>query len=489
MPLRPPSKPNLPRKGARRADAEVDTLSIKEKLQALLQSDPFINAVVALAITVGFIHGWLKIRFPYAVTTFAFDALLGLALALVYFQHKKKGDFLPSGPVGNAMKVFYSVCAVYLILPMGVPLIIGLAAARGWCFATLMFALGYNLTKSVNQVKGYFYVLIFIGLGTAFYGLQQTPQEVEEEMRENEMFAERYKFTYYANEKGVRQLRIFSTFVSSGAFGGTMAYVSIFALALATDSRTNKKERILLFLVTFPLAYAMLKSGARSSLVTFGVGFALLAWYRRNFTNLIVLPVAVALIIKLVAINTGGSAGERFSSLLKVQEVLSRIIIPTQAGWDYMSDGNWFGGGIGRSSHSVPLFLSQRVQFRGYVLADGDLGRLMIEMGFIGMLAFGYLMFCCLRMVYASLEKLRNTEVFSIALASGACVVMAAISIPSGSPFLGIPMGALTWFFVGTMQKLGDEYQKGGLKKVEASKPELPTAPAKPAKRFAYRRN
>jgi hypothetical protein len=484
MAFRPPTQPTLARKKKSAATAE-DSLSLREKMLALLQSDPFINAVVAIAITVGFIHGWLKIKLPYAITTFAFDALLGFALMLVYFQHKKKGSFMPSGPVGQALMVFYAICGIYLLLPTGVPFIIGLAAARGWCFATLMFALGYHLTKSVDQVKGYFYVLIFIGLGTAFYGLQQTPQEVEEEMRENEMFAERYKFTYYATEKG-KQLRIFSTFVSSGAFGGTMAYVSIFALALATDKKTGKKERILLFLLTFPIAYAMLKSGARSSLITFGVGFAVIAWYRRNLTNLIVLPLAVAMIIKLVAINTGGSSAERFASLLKYQEVLGRIVIPTQAGWEYMSDGNWFGGGIGRSSHSVPLFLSIRIQFHGYVLADGDLGRLMIEMGIIGMAAFGFVMFRCLRMVYDSLNELRDTPISSIVLASGACVVMAAISIPSGSPFLGIPMGALTWFFIGTLQKLADEYRQGKLLGLSTA---TGTAEPKPAKRFLTRRN
>lgn len=483
MAFRPPTQPNLPRKQKKLAGTVEDSLSLPEKFLALLQSDPFINVVVALAITVGFIHGWLKIKLPYAITTFAFDALLLFALGLVYLQHKQKGSFMPEGPVGNALKVFYCTCGIYLLLPMGVPFIISLAAARGWCFASLMFLLGYHLTKSVNQVKGYFYVLIFIGLGTAFYGLQQTPQEVEEEMRENEMFAERYKFTYYATDKG-RQLRIFSTFVSSGAFGGTMAYVSVFALALATDKKTGKKEKVLLFLLTFPLAYAMLKSGARSSLITFGVGFAVIAWYRRNFTNLIILPAAVALVIKLVAINTGGSSAERFASLLKYQEVLGRIVIPTQAGWEYMSEGNWFGGGIGRSSHSVPLFLTTRVQFHGYVLADGDLGRLMIEMGIIGMVAFGFVMYRCLRMVYEALNELRDTDISSIGLASGACVVMAAISIPSGSPFLGIPMGALTWFFVGTLQKLLDDYRKGQL----VAAPEAASEVPRETKRFRHRR-
>lgn len=465
----------------RKPKAEVPELTIKERLLALLQSNPFVNSIVALAITVGFFHGWLKIRFPSPVTTFLFDMLLCVALVLAYFQQKRRDRFIPEGSVGNSLKVFYGVCCVYLLLPMGVPAVISLAAMRGWCFATLMFCLGYQLTKSINQVKSYFYVLIILGIITAAYGLQQTPQEVEHEMEENPLFAERYANTYYQTSKG-RQLRIFSTFVSSGAFAGTMAYVAIFALALATDKKTGKVERALLFLITFPVAYAMLKSGARSALISFGVGFAVIAWYRRNFFNLIILPVAVGIAIKLVAVSTGGSAGERFMSIFKFEEVYSRISIPTQVGWNYMSDGHWFGGGLGRSGHSVPMFLASRVNFREYESADGDLGRLMIEMGVIGMFAFGAVMWQCLKLVYHSLEELRDTDVSTVGLASGGCVVMAIISIPSGSPFLGIPMGALVWFFVGTLQKLTEEHRKGSLQD-----PSKPVMPAAPMKHFRYR--
>jgi hypothetical protein len=83
------------------------------------------------------------------------------------------------------------------------------------------------------------------------------------------------------------------------------------------------------------------------------------------------------------------------------------------------------------------------------------------------------------------LNELRETEISSVALASGACVVMAAISVPSGSPFLGIPMGAMTWFFIGTLQKLLDEYRKGTL--VTAQPGPVPEV-EKMEKRFRHRR-
>lgn len=477
-------EPRSANKLRRRKEKEAvgEQLSLKERLLAILQSDPVVNGTVALAITVGFFHGWLKVKFNSPVVTFLFDALMGIALALVFLQQKKRESFIPKGPVGAALKVFYGLCFVYLLLPMGPPMIISLASMRGWCFATLMFSLGYQLTKSHNQVKGYFYVLLLLGLITAVYGLRQDPASVEQQMEENEVFAQRYQYTYYVTSKG-RQLRIFSTFVSSGAFGGTLAYVVVFALALISDTKIKNKERLMLLAVTFPMAYAMIQTGARSALISVGVGLMVIVYYRRNLMNIIVIPAGLALALMLAAVQTSGSAMERFESLLNFDEVYNRIAIPTSIGWQYMSDGNWLGGGMGRSGHSVPLFLADRYHsvFKEYVTADGDLGRLMIEFGLLGLVIFGRVLFECLKMVKKNLDKLSETPLATVSLASGACIIMAITSLPTGSPFLGIPMGAMVWFFVGTLQKLGDEYSKGTLTGIEQPEEAPP-----PDRRFRY---
>ncbi len=171
-----------------------EELSIRERILAILGSEPLVNGVVAAAITVGFFHGWLKIRFPHPATTFLFDCLLCAALALAFLKQERGRSLIPPGPIGSALKAFYLLCFGYLLLPLPdrPPFLISVAAIRGWCFATLMFSLGYWLTKSITQVKGYFYVLILLGLVTAGYGLRQTPAEFEKQAEEDENFAERY---------------------------------------------------------------------------------------------------------------------------------------------------------------------------------------------------------------------------------------------------------------------------------------------------------
>ena len=461
-----------------------ESLSLWEKLSAILRSDPLINGTLALAITVGFFHGWLKVQYKSPATTFLFDATLVAALGLAYLRLKRHENFIPSGPIGQALKGFYAICGVMLLLPDTPPLIISVAALRGWVFATLMYCLGYHLTKSLAQARGYFYVLILLGLITSIYGLRQTPEEIERRMREDPDFEERYRFTYFEGKDGGLELRIFSTFVSSGAFGGTLAYVAIFAIVLLSDPKTPKIERLLLVAALAPIAYALVRTGARSALMSLIFGFLIIAWHRRNFFNWVFVPALIVAALKLAALATGGSAADRFATLLELDVIYHRASIPTMIGWDYMMDDHLLGGGLGRSGHSVPGFLSTKVGYTGYVFADGDLGRLMIDMGVLGLLFFGRLLFVVLKEGLRALQEVQDTPVSTVALASAACIVMAVAALPSGSPFLGIPMGALVWFFLGTLMKLRDGHQSGEFVEAPTSQPE-PAPPS--AKHFLHR--
>jgi hypothetical protein len=450
--------------------AEADTGSIWTRIRAIFQSGYVLNGLMVTAITVGFFHGWLKIRFPNPLTTFLFDGLLCVALALVFFRRERGERFIPRGRVGSALKTFYVVCAFYGLLPLGPPLIVNMAAFRGWCFATLMYSLGFNMTRYLAQVKGYFYVLIILGVITAGYGLRQSPAEIERRMAQDEHFAERYKQTYYAQGGGKRQLRIFSTFISSGAFGSVMAYVTVFAVVLMTDNKATKREKALLILAAIPMCYALFLTGARASFIMLLLGFVVIAWYRRNLVNFIVLPLIVLLAFRLGAQYTGGASVGRYSTLLKLEDVFDRASIPTKLGWKFMMD-NPLGGGLGKSGYSVPMFLWGKTGYKDTEWVDGDLGCLMIELGFVGLVFFGRIVWAALRTIFESLQGLRDTPISSVGLACAACYLMSLASFPIGAPFLGIPMGSMTWFFLGTLHKLSEGYQRGAFRENESVTP------------------
>ncbi|MGZ5545981.1 MAG: hypothetical protein ACXWIU_15045, partial [Limisphaerales bacterium] len=92
-------------------------------------------------------------------------------------------------------------------------------------------------------------------------------------------------------------------------------------------------------------------------------------------------------------------------------------------------------------------------------------------------------LWAALRTVYEILVQLRETPVATVALASAASMIIAVMIFPIGSPFLGIPTGALTWFFLGTLQKLA----AGEVSGVKIEKDTTAQA-AYPAKRFLYYR-
>jgi len=435
----------------------TEQLGFREKIVSILKSDGLINATMLTAIVVGFFHGWLKVRFPNPTTTFLFDGLLAIALVLVYFKKRGRGaPFFLKTRVGKALTAFYVLCFAYLFVPGGPPFVVGLAAMRGWCFASLIYYLGYHLTESITQVKGYFYVLALLGVITALYGIRQTPEEVQRRAVQDAHFAERYKGIYYATSSGKLELRRFSTFVSSGVFGSVMAFVSVFAIVLFTDPTENKTERVLLMAALVPLAYALVLSGARAALIMLGAGFLTIAWYRRKFQTFILLPAVLLVALNYGIEKTSGNASERYETLLQKDTVVMRMLIPTVIGWRSLQE-NPIGFGLGKSGYSVPFFLTGHTGYNDYRTADGDLGCLMIEMGIFGLILFGRVLWAALRTVYEILMQLRETPVATVALSSAACIVIAVMIFPIGSPFLGIPTGALTWFFLGTLQKLAAE--------------------------------
>ncbi len=456
--------------------------SLAEKFLGFLRSGPVVNGTVALAITGGFFHGWIKNQYSHPAVTLLFDAMLIVALAAVFLQKGSRVSFIPPSSVGKALRLLYFICFIYLVIPFDPPLLVSLAALRGWCFATLTFGLGYHMTRNLAQVKGYFYLLILLGVVVSIYGMFQTPEEIKKLMAEDPDYASRYITSFYASSSGAGQMRTFSTFVSAAAFGGTLANVIIFAVALLSAPEAPKWERRLIFLCVLPMTYGMILSGSRTSLITLGVGLVLIAWYRRNIVNFILIPVALVAAIKIASIATSGAAVERFGEVLKLEDIFYRNWIPFEIGMNYMSE-NPFGGGLGKSGYSIPAFLKNRTGYREFVQTDGDIGRLMVDFGLVGMLAFGWLLWVGMRTGYQHLKQLHDTPLGTIALPSAACFFMSVIGFPSGSPFLGIPLGVMTWFFLGTLQKLAEEQAKGTFTETA---PEPTTNPAPPTKKFLY---
>jgi hypothetical protein len=55
---------------------------------------------------------------------------------------------------------------------------------------------------------------------------------------------------------------------------------------------------------------------------------------------------------------------------------------------------------------------------------------------------------------------LRDSRLGVVGVPAGAWFFMSLVQIPTGSPYLGIPFGPLTWILLGALRRMIDEYER-----------------------------
>jgi hypothetical protein len=440
--------------------AEGPAPGVLGKLRAIWSTEPFLNTTLVLAIVVGFFHGWLKIKVRHPATTFAFDFFILIALVVVLLRQRSLKAFFPPGRITTTLFIFYGMCLAYLpfsLVPGTPPPLVALASIRTWCFATLLFGLGYQLIRSREQMNGYLLLIVLLGVLTGVYGVFQSQDEVLLMMQEDADFRARYQGQGFVDSEGQFHLRRFSTFISSGAFGSVMATVGVFIFALCTDRRTRGTEKLLLIAALVPVGYGMLLSGARTSVIQFGLGVLLIAWLRPQVRLLTLLGLAVAGAFVLVGdpSGVGEAVADRIGTLAKLNDIIARLWIPTRMGLEF-AVGHPLGGGLGKVGQ-VPFFLLGRTGYDDYYSPDGDVGRLLVEFGFLGLLAFGALLWYGTLTSWRVVKAGRSGLSDAVILAAAANLWISLVTIFSGSPFLGIPLGIMVWFFLGAAVRLAEQ--------------------------------
>jgi hypothetical protein len=430
------------------------------ELAILWRRETLVHLSLTGAIVVGFILAPIKDRYPSPVSYFLFDFLFGLALFFWATGRVRRGrGLLPETPLTKMLLVFYALCAVYAFFP-GIPLWIGLSAFRGWCFFTLAYVLGYDLTRSGRQVRTYLLLVILLAALAGGYGIYQYVAGVESVIPDDELAAERHRFATYVTPSGEVEFRIFSTFVSAGAFGSMMAYASALALILSLSRDLSPVLRALLRAAVVPMMTSLVLTGTRAALVMVLIG-VLMLWVHRRTMRAYLLALALLFIgVRLGIDLTEGRAAERFASLADLGLILGRISNPFLTGLQALGKAPW-GHGLGRTGHGVPFFMGQWYPTFRPIFSDGDFGRIMVEMGVLGFLGLSLLLGTALRSAWRALQRLKGTpdEEVALAIVSGAFMMGSGTLI--GSPLLSIPHGMLWWFFLGAVGKLSElEYRR-----------------------------
>ncbi len=434
---------------------------------AEFKTDTVATILFALALVVGFIHGWLKLKYAATWITFAFDIPIIGSLVMILATLPPGTRWFPKCGVSTAVQLLVAVCALWAILPFPVPWLASLASFRAWCFSPFLFLLGYHLMKTVRKIELVVWGVMLLGAGTAVYGVFfQTEAEIREMMKASAEMQLRLVGNFYATSTGA-EFRRFSTFVSAAVFGVTMAACTQFAAARLMLPGCGWIQRLVLTGIAGICAYAVVLSGSRTSLILLVASLFLTGIVRRGKLQWVVLPVLAGGAIYMGFSATHGGASERFGSILDLDTLSGRVYIVLSPAIDSIVKAP-LGNGVGASGYGVPGVLSGMLQQimneRGSTgvleSADGDLGRLIVDLGIVGIIVYAFLVFHGVRDSIRWMWTLRDSRLGVVGVPAGAWFFMSLVQIPTGSPYLGIPFGPLTWVLFGALRRMMDEYQR-----------------------------
>ncbi len=413
-------------------------------------------------LVIGYIHGWLKYKNTGVVTTFAFDVPLTAALALALLKQGSTAPWFPhKDAISDRLKVVCGVAIAYALIPFGVPLLAALASFRAWVVVPMIYLLGYHATRSIRQVQVVFGLILVMSVAVAIYGIRQTPEEIRQMVNSSPEMMMRLGGSFFGSESG-EGVRKFSTFVSAAAFGGTLATGGIFAFVFLTQPGLKVWKRLVFAAVLALCAYGIQLSGARTAIAMLATGMGLTAWARGKLISHAIVPgVALGIIVGMGALLDPVMSG-RFATLLDPSQYWGRIWIVVSPSASIFMDYP-LGGGLGRSGQGVPWIFRTILPYWELRSTDGDLGRIIADFGIVGLISFGALFFSATAISYRWMIRFRGTPLHAITICAGANFTVAILTVVTGSPFLGIPTGAIAWFMLGAASRLvkqHDELQK-----------------------------
>ena len=424
-----------------------------------LRGNILANLFFFLALVIGFLHGWLKFKYRYSIVTFVYDIPMIIALILVMIGMKRTDTLFPDCKVSTSLKLLVGCSIVYCILPFDVPWLVRLSSLRGWCFAPLMMLLGYHLVRSVRQMEVFIWWVILLGTGTAIYGIFfQTEAEVRALMLLDPEMEMKLRGSFYATSTG-SSFRRYSTYVTSAVFGSVMAICTTLSVSRMLVPGVSWFQRAILLACSAACSYSVLLTGSRTSLLMLGIGLMLTTIFYRGPARFMFVPALLFAAVFAGVQLTEGSAGERFSSLLHFDTVVGRVKIVVNPAISVMMETP-LGNGLGRSGHGVPFVFYRVFQDFKIIPIDGDIGRLVVDMGLVGLVVYVVMLYSGLSDSVRWMWLLRDSNLGIIAAPTGTLFILGLIQVFTGSPYLGIPAGMLLWILFGGLRRVVEEYER-----------------------------
>lgn len=429
------------------------------------------HTLVALALYLGLLDGYVKLRTGSSTVTLARDALV-IAIAagaLLRGAQTRQRIFLP--PLGGFVLAFSGVVLIELANPDARGVTGSLAGVRQHLEFVPLFFLGYAVIRTKAQLQMLLLLLVFCASLGGVVSLVQSGLTPDQLADWGPGYRERVIGTGVFLGAGRRASDAFGNGTvrpfglggdaGSGAVFGALALPALIALLMAAKGRA----RAAAILLSVGIALALATSGSRSalilalvSLMAFGITAAASKSSLRTIAGLSIATILIYVafdqlsgtnaatqrsgaIISSSALSTYDD--ERGDSLAKFDEYVREY--PFGAGMGRGGPAGGFGGGAAESSSPGPK-LNYETGWNFYVL----------ELGLMGLAVYLLLHFRLCSLAIRTIRRIPDdaTRLYLAALAGPIFGLLAqnfsgppSVSVPSG-PYLWLVAGLLSYWLI-----------------------------------------
>ena len=430
-------------------------------------SEHYERSLAVLALYLGLLDGFLKLKTGSTIATLGRDVLLyAIAVgALVRLTLRRRPFQIPTLTLG--VIAWVAICVAEVLNPVVPSISHAVAGVRQHIEFVPLFFLGYAVMRSERRLMGLFAVMLVVAAANGIVSLVQshlTPAQLAAwgPGYANEVLgtATQVGRTFVDTTTGVSHVRP-PALGSDFGFGGLVAAMALpGALALAVAGGRYRRYIPLLVAGTVLAVVGLATSQSRTDLVSAAVAvlaFLLLTVTSRRGLVAVVVTAMLALVTYFGLTTLFGgvtSAANRYSDIAPTQVISTTIssrqstlaLIPTYAvdyplGAGIGSSGPAGGSAVGGSVHSG-------------LDAESEPTFLIIELGVPGLVAMFALVFYAIRMGVGL--RIAAERRLQVALAGLTAVLIALTAVwvvgadtanAPGAPFIWLALGTLAYWY------------------------------------------
>jgi O-antigen ligase/polysaccharide polymerase Wzy-like membrane protein len=350
-----------------------------------------VDLVVMVLLVLGFFLGPLKLLGTGWLSYLSADGLALVIVIGVFGERIAEGKPLfAASPLSVPLLLLGAFCVLELANPEA-PFLRSVMGLRSWLLYLSFYFVGLYTFRSAKQLERLYSLLIILGVITALYGIYQWRAGPQAFATWSDYYAEYARLAWYTHS--VRVFRAFSTFVAAGTFGGNMSQVMLLAFSVAICSRVRPVWRVLAVAGFAVMGAGIAASGSRGPvaylLLCAAAATFMIAGLRSKLAVLArVLPMTIAAVL-LIVVFVGPVIGQRFSTIFDPEQFFWKWFGPFTRGLS-IAAAHPFGMGLGYTA-GVPKFIANpALRDLPGTNVDSGYGSAAAELGFIGLVLFGY---------------------------------------------------------------------------------------------------